>query len=93
MKLLTFPELRQFSNYDCGPCSLQAVLAYYNIDIKEGEICKRANTTEEGTNIEDMVRIAEEEGIKCVSKKMTIQEITKYLEKDIPVIIALQARN
>jgi len=40
-----------------------------------------------------MVRIAEEEGIKCISKKMTIQEIIKYLEKDIPVIIALQARN
>ncbi len=93
MKLLTFPELRQFSNYDCGACALQAVLAYYNIDIKESEIIKRANTTEEGTNIEDIIRVAKEEGITSISKQMTIKELIEYIEKNIPVVIALQARN
>lgn len=92
MKLLTFPEIRQFVTYDCWACALQAVFAYYNIDIKESIIMKRVNTTTEGTNIEDIINVAENEWLKCISKEMTIKEVKEYIDRNIPVLVALQAR-
>jgi predicted double-glycine peptidase len=91
MKILTLPQLRQAYRYGCGAKALQTILAYYGIDSREDQIMKYAKTSESGTSIKDIVRVAKQFGLKTVSKEMTIEEVKKYLDKEIPVILALQA--
>ncbi len=45
MVLLDFPELRQAYDYDCGATALEAILAYYGIEVREELILKCAKTT------------------------------------------------
>ena len=91
MKILNFPELRQTYNYDCGAKAAEAVLAYYNTDIREGEIMKLAGTTRAGTPIKGIVKVMHKHGLKCKVSKMTIDQVKKHIEMNRPVILVLQA--
>jgi len=91
MNIINFPYLRQTYNYDCGDIVLQSVLAYYGIDIREGRIIKWAKTNEySGTSIISIEKIVKKYNLKIVSKAMTINEVKKFIDKKIPVIILLQ---
>lgn len=90
--MITFPELRQTYNYDCGAKVTQAVLAYYGLDVSEIEIMRLAKTSKKtGTSIKHMLSVFEEYGLKYRVSKLTIKQIKKYLDKKIPVILVLQA--
>jgi len=91
MKLLTLPLLRQAYHYGCGAKALQTILAYYGIDSREDQIMRYAKTSESGTTIKDIIRVAKKFGLKAVGKEMTIEQIKRYLDKKIPVILVLQA--
>lgn len=92
MKILDFPELRQTYEYDCGAKSLQAVLAYYGIEIREEILIKMAKTKpKEGTSIENICKTLEKFHLQFDSRSMTIEEIKHYIDQKIPVIILLQA--
>lgn len=91
MKMLKLPETQQTYNYDCGAKSLQAVLAYYGIYLREEILMKDAGTTKTGTPILGIVKAAKKYKLKVKSKRMTIDEIKKFLDKNIPVILDLQA--
>ncbi len=90
-KLLEFPELRQTFDYDCGAKALQSVLAYYGIEAREDKIMNEANTTKEGTSIDDLVKTARKYGLKARSRKMTVRDVKKFIDKGVPVILVLQA--
>lgn len=91
MKIIKIPQLRQTFDYDCGAKALQSVLVYYGIDIRQDTIMKYAKTTEEGTPVKGIVKVARKYKLKTESKSMTISELKKYLDKKIPVILLLQA--
>ncbi len=92
MKIITpFPEFRQTFNYDCGAQTLHAVLVYYGINTREDEVMKKAHTTTAGTSVVGMKKAARSFGLKVISGEMEIEEIKKYIDKSIPVIINLQA--
>lgn len=91
MKMLTFPELRQTYDYDCGPKSVQAVLAYYGIDVREAPIMKLAGTSRSGTPIRGIVRALRKYGLKYKVGKMDIAGIKRELDRNRPVILVLQA--
>jgi ABC-type bacteriocin/lantibiotic exporter with double-glycine peptidase domain len=91
MKIKYFPNLRQTYGYDCGAQVLQAVLAYYGIDINEGEIMKLAGTTKQGTSVAKIKEVAKKHGLKIDFKEMNIEDVKKYIDKKIPVILLLQA--
>ena len=91
MVIFDFPALRQTFNYDCGAIVLEAVLAYYGIEIREDHIIKQAKTSKNGTPIEGIVAVAKTCGLKCQSKKMKLTELKTYLKQKIPVILVLQA--
>jgi len=92
MKLLKFPQLQQSFDYDCGAKALQAVLAYYGIEVSEGSIMQQAKTNpKNGTEIKNIIKTAKKYCLKCKSKKMTIKEIKKFIDQGIPVILVLQA--
>ncbi|MDD4352857.1 MAG: cysteine peptidase family C39 domain-containing protein [Candidatus Nanoarchaeia archaeon] len=91
MKMLEFPELKQSSNYDCGAIVIQGILNYYGIDIREDFILKEAKTTINGTPIKSIIQILQKHKIKCIAKEMTINDLINYIDKNIPVIVHLQA--
>ena len=91
MKLIKFPELRQVYAWDCGASVLQSVLAYFGIDIREEKIIKKAGSTEEGTSPNHLEKVLRQNNIKYKSGEMNIQDIISYLDKDMPVILLLQA--
>jgi len=92
MKLLNFPERRQTYNYDCWASAAQAVLHYYGIDIREDAVMKIAWTNKEGTSIWWIEKLVGMYGLKSKTEYMTSANIKKYIDKEIPVIVVLQAR-
>ena len=91
MKIKNFPNLRQTYEYDCGAQALQAIFAYYGIDIRGEKLMRNAKTTRRGTSLENMQKVAKKHGFKVVMEKMDLDKIKKYIKKKIPVILLLRA--
>ena len=91
MKILTFPELRQTYEYDCGASAVEAILDYYGIDMREEKIMKTAGTTKNGTSIKGIIKALKKYRLKVKSGEMTISQIKRYIDNKIPVILMLQA--
>lgn len=90
--LIDFPEYRQTFSYDCGAKCFQAVLAYYGYDVSEKEIIKIAKTkSKSGTHISGLKKVARKFKLKYKAGKITLEILKKYIDKKIPVIIAIQA--
>jgi ABC-type bacteriocin/lantibiotic exporter with double-glycine peptidase domain len=92
MKILNFPEFRQTSDYDCGANALQAILAYYGIDVEENKIIKTAGTNKRiGTTIKGITKTLKKYKLKFHSGELDIEKIKKQLDRNHPVILILQA--
>jgi len=70
---------------------LQAILAYYGINERIDEVIKQVGTTETGTPILNFEKVAEKYGLEAKTSEMKIEDVKKYLDKKIPVILPLQA--
>ena len=92
-KLLDFPNTRQSFDYSCGPGAVQAVMAYYGEDFRESELITLLKTAkDEGTYIKDIVEFFHFQGFSTrVKHKMTTKELFRYIDKNIPVIVLIQA--
>jgi predicted double-glycine peptidase len=83
---------RQTYDYDCGAKALQTVMAYYGVDIREDKLINMLGTGENGTQVEEMISIAKQNGFLVEAReKMTINELKKFIDRGIPVIVVLQA--
>ena len=91
MKIITFPQLPQTYDYDCGAKALQAVLVYYGIRIREDYVMKYAKTSKSGTPIQGIINLAKKYSLKTDAREMAIEDIKKFIKKDVPVILILQA--
>lgn len=98
MKILDFPKIRQAYNFDCGVSSLQSVLCYYGFDIREDELLKQVkdksnnNILSNGADINAIANVAKQYGLQSYIKYgLTYKHLIKLIDKDIPVIILLQA--
>lgn len=92
MKIIQLPKLSQTYEWDCGANAIQSVLVYYGIE-ERGEIfIKHAKTLEEhGTDIKDLTKTIKKFGLDLDCRVMTIKDLKKYIDKNIPIIILLQA--
>jgi len=88
---LEFPDVRQSKSFTCGASSVQAILYYYGIDIREEELIKKLNTDSSGTNIKDIKNLFTNYGFKIDSGRMSISDLKDYVDKKIPVLICIQA--
>lgn len=85
MIIRNFPELRQFSNYDCGPLSIEAILIYFNYNYTEAEISKIAGSNEEiGTTPEGMEKAARHFNLAYESGEMTVKKLKNNIRKIYP---------
>jgi predicted double-glycine peptidase len=91
LKVLDFPSIRQTFKWDCGANVVQSVLEYYGIDQREESVIKSAGTDQSGTSVVGIRRAVKKFGLKEVAGEMTVDDIKKYINKKIPVIIPLQA--
>jgi predicted double-glycine peptidase len=87
------PDVRQSTTYSCGAAALQAVLSYWGVDKREGQLMQALETSEvEGTSPEAIVRVAQEIDCEAYSKEnLSLDDIEDSLRQRIPVICAIQA--
>jgi predicted double-glycine peptidase len=92
-KILDFPSTRQSYDYSCGPGAVQAVLAYYGEDYRESQLIDLLKTDKDtGTYVKDIVKFLDSLGyITDVKQNMTKEELFSYIDKNIPVIVLIQA--
>lgn len=91
-KILAFPDLRQAHTYTCGASALQTIFFYYGIDIREANLAEKLNTTADwGTEHTSIKKLALEYGFSVEMRQMTADDIKKFIDKNIPVILAIQA--
>jgi uncharacterized protein len=92
-KVLDFPNPRQSYDYSCGPGAVQAVMAYYGEDYRESQLIELLKTDKnEGTYVKDIVKFLHSRGLSTnVKERMTKNELFHYIDKDIPVIVLIQA--
>lgn len=44
INLINLPDVRQATDYTCGPSALQSVLMFYGEDLREGELAEKADS-------------------------------------------------
>jgi predicted double-glycine peptidase len=92
MPFIDFPSGRQTFEFDCGAKALQLVMAYYGVDIREGDLILKLRTDQQGTRPADMVRVAESYGFTAsVQLDCSLTRLKQYIDYRTPVIVVLQA--
>jgi len=89
--ILDVPDTRQTFPYDCGAKATQTVLAYYGIDVREDRLLKYLGTTEEGTDVKNIIKVLKRVGLEVEAGKMTVADLEKHLDEGHPIILPLQA--
>ncbi len=86
------PSGRQAFDFDCGAKSLQLVFAYYGLDISEGDLFQELQVNHQGTPFQNMILVAEKYGFTVIARcGMSLKQIKEHVDKDTPVIVAVQA--
>ncbi|MCU0680271.1 MAG: cysteine peptidase family C39 domain-containing protein [Planctomycetes bacterium] len=89
--ILDFPDVRQSNGYTCGCDALLAVLYYYGLGYREDKLAKILGTTKDGTDPDAIIKFCRKLGFTVESGKMSIKKLKNYIDKKIPVIVAIQA--
>ncbi len=92
--ILECPDILQNNDYSCGVWAGLTVLGYYGITEYADTLAMQMNTKQEsGTEMEDIVRVLKNYGLKTSMHQMTVYEIKNFVTQKIPVIVMLQAYN
>lgn len=93
INILDFPDTRQSYDYSCGPGAVQSVMAYYGKDFRESQLIDSLKTDKtDGTLVRDIVKFFNSQGLTTdVKEHMTKNELFKYIDNEIPVIVLIQA--
>ena len=71
--LIAVPMTRQATDYTCGAAAVQSLFGYFGEDINEGDLAKVLKTnSEEGTDYNEIVRVAKEKGYEVKVYKAVI---------------------
>jgi len=92
MPLITFPETRQSRSFDCGSTCVQSVLYYFGHEHRQDKLIEALDTSEEfGTRPGNIVKYFVSNGLQVHSGKMTIDQVKKYIDRGVPVMMVIQA--
>jgi len=84
----------QKTDFSCGPASLRSIFYYYGVSVSEKELIDFGNIGEEGTDFATMRKLANEYGFSFWSTyKGTIEDLKRWLNKKIPVLVCYQLGN
>jgi hypothetical protein len=87
------PDVRQSTSFSCGASVLQAVLAYWGIEVREDVLMKACGTTEkDGTPPAAILRVARSYGLKAEMKEgCSLADLEAALARGVPAIVDIQA--
>ena len=89
---IDLPNDRQFSYWDCGDAVVVSALARFGIEPNpESLIVDLGSTVDWGTEPESIKFVLESYGLTVDLKQMTIDDVRKYIDNNIPVILDIQA--
>jgi hypothetical protein len=90
---LAVPDVRQATDYTCSASALQAVFAYYGIEMREDTLAGELGATpQDGAPPEAIVRVAVANGVNAtLHENMTVDDLAAEIAKGQPVIVDLQA--
>jgi len=73
----------------CGPSTLKIIFDYYGLILPEKKLVKLCKTTrEKGTTVQNIKAVAKNLGFKVkVQDNSNFEEIYKWLQKGVPVIV------
>jgi ABC-type bacteriocin/lantibiotic exporter with double-glycine peptidase domain len=93
VKILDFPKTRQAANWTCGANAVQKICAYYGEDYREMDLVKTLRATpENGTALQPIIDFFIRAKYKVeVKEMMTVEDLKSYIDKEIPVILMIQA--
>lgn len=85
--------VRQSTTYSCGAAALLSVFSYFGIhDYTESDLMKELGTTANGSDIRELVRVANEHNLGATfHQELTIDQLRAELAQKRPVIIEMQA--
>jgi len=91
--LLRLPDVRQTTDYSCGPTALQAVLGYYGEEHFEQDLMELCQADpQEGTPPERLAEAARTLGFTTeIRQNMTLKELEGLIDQKVPVMVAAQA--
>jgi len=90
---LAVPDVRQSTDFTCSASALQAVLAYYGVEVREDMLAKELGATpEDGAPPEAIVRVAIAHGVSATKREhMTVDDLAAQIAGRNPVIVEIQA--
>jgi len=82
--------LQQEKSFTCLPAAIRIVLRHFGVDFSEELIAQVCNTSERGTNIEEVAYGISGLGFKSFHfEEYGLPQLADYLDKNIPIIVAL----
>ena len=90
-KILDFPTSRQDNDSSCGSTVVQTILAYYGIDERQDDLSDKLKMSEDGISYTNIIKTLKKYKLSVDARSMTINDLKKYINKKIPVIILIQA--
>ncbi|MDZ4132390.1 MAG: C39 family peptidase [Dethiobacteria bacterium] len=99
VRVLNLPDVRQSTGYTCGAASLQAVLFYYGLDYRESTLAEYAGASKDAGTAPagilkaiEKVNLEKETGLTAeIKQQATIKDLEDYIDREIPIIVNLQA--
>lgn len=91
--LATVPDVKQETDYTCGPSSLKSVLAYYGQKVSEDDLAEETNTDPEvGADLAELIESATARGLKAELKEgATLEMLEAAVDRGQLSIILGQA--
>lgn len=88
--ILDFPDTRQSNIKSCGVAATQGVSIYYGLDKPEDYF--EGKDKHEYQSAKEIVNFFKKEKLKVIEKhEMTIDDLKNHINKNVPVIVAIQA--
>jgi predicted double-glycine peptidase len=94
VNIMDFPvQDRQGTSYTCGADCVQKVMEYYGEDYREMDLAQSLKSDPvHGTYVKNIVDFFHKHGLKAVVRqRMSISDLMNEINRNIPVIIMLQA--
>ncbi|NTU67136.1 MAG: hypothetical protein HGB08_04420 [Candidatus Moranbacteria bacterium] len=86
---LKIPYQKQKNAHYCGPAVLEMAFLRLGLVMPQEDIARQIGTSQErGTENENMIRFATEQGFEVTAKRgSSISDIREMLKKDLPLIV------